>query len=113
MSVVTDLFQLFVGRHGDMIAPTNELILAFSMVGGLQVWSQHNLQGFTPTVWSQVEPSLSEVLRQYGETTRLCEGTPAVAGLPGVLSGPNPTMHTYCTASILECTLPTHLLCWL
>ena len=30
--MATDLFQLFVGRHGDMIAPTNELILAFSMV---------------------------------------------------------------------------------
>jgi hypothetical protein len=33
VSVATDLLQLFVGRHGDMIAPTNELILTFSMFG--------------------------------------------------------------------------------
>ena len=32
ISVASDLFKLFVGRHGDMIAPTNELILTFSMV---------------------------------------------------------------------------------
>ena len=30
--IAKDLFLLFDGRHGDMIAPTNELILAFSMV---------------------------------------------------------------------------------
>ena len=39
VSVAKDLFQLFDGRRGDMIAATNELILAFSMVGQSGVWS--------------------------------------------------------------------------
>ena len=39
VSVATDLFHLFDGRRGDMIAATNELILAFSMVGQSGVWS--------------------------------------------------------------------------
>lgn len=32
MTVASDLFKLFDNRNGNMIAPTNELILAFSMV---------------------------------------------------------------------------------
>jgi hypothetical protein len=33
ITVASDLFKLFNGRHGNGIAPTNELILAFSMFG--------------------------------------------------------------------------------
>jgi hypothetical protein len=33
MTVASDLFKLFDSRSGDMIAPANELILAFSMFG--------------------------------------------------------------------------------
>jgi hypothetical protein len=79
VSVATDLLQLFVGRHGDMIAPTNELILTFSMVGFDWRGSWHDLLGFAPTVWAQVEPSVPEVLCQYGETAWLCEGPAAAA----------------------------------
>ena len=40
-SVAKDLFLLFDGRSGDMIAPNNELILAFSMVSAAGLPSQH------------------------------------------------------------------------
>ena len=38
-------------------------------------------------VWTQVEPSVPEVLRQQGTTERLCEGTTATPRLPGVHCG--------------------------
>lgn len=40
-SVAKDLFLLFDGRSGDMIAPNNDLILAFSMVRAAHQPSQH------------------------------------------------------------------------
>lgn len=41
--MATDLFQLFAGRRGEMIAATNELILAFSMVGPLMRGSSNGM----------------------------------------------------------------------
>ena len=36
-SVANDLFRLFEGRSGKRVAPNNELILSFSMVGVLAI----------------------------------------------------------------------------
>lgn len=77
-SVAKDLFLLFDGRSGDMIAPNNELILAFSMVRpALSALALHrvlNLLVWLCTVWPQVEPGVPEVLCEHGEAAWLREG---------------------------------------